>query len=161
MRIWLVAVLVLLASSFGLAQSEMRYKALLVYKISEYVVWPDGKQQVIVGVAGDSEMYNTLNDFAQKRDHIKVVKLNDPKEVINCHMVYVTSENSNMMPHYRMHIASKSILVLSEDKDLIKKGADITIFTENSKLKYVVNEGTISGKGMVASGKLLSLGRSM
>lgn len=161
MKNWLVAVFILLATSTGSAQSENRFKALLVYKISEYVVWPDDQQPIIVGVAGDSEMYKTLLAFSQKRDHIKVIQVNNPEEVKNCHMVYVPTAKSELMPHYRMHIASSSILVLSEDKGLIKKGADITIFTENNRLKYVVNEGTIKGKGMVASGKLLSLGNSM
>ncbi len=142
-------------------QSLTQYKSLLVYKISEYVMWPGDPAQVSVKTVGDSDVHKVLTKFAARKDHIEVSNVSGADQIGDCHMVFLPESQSAQINSFRSQIGHSSVLVVSEDKNLIGRGADIVIYTENGKLKYIVNEATISAKGMTASKKLAMLGASL
>lgn len=145
----------------ALSQDTDKYKSLLIYKISEYIVWPDNPDNIKIGTVGESNVGAVLASFAERRDHMTVSSVHHANQIGNCNMIYLPESQASQLKYYRMKISANSVLVVSENKDDIKRGADIVIYTENGKLKYIVNESTITGKGMIPSKKLSSLGSSI
>ncbi|MFY0628318.1 MAG: YfiR family protein [Reichenbachiella sp.] len=143
------------------AQNESKYKSLLIYKISEYIVWPSVEGQIQLGAVGNSDINDMLMSFSNKREHMNVVNIDDSGQLGNCQMVYLPESQEEQLKLFRAKVGFNSVLIVSEVKEHITKGADIVVFTENRKLKFIVNEKTINQKGMIASKKLATLGDSI
>src|SRR5688500_8649786 len=82
---------------------ETDYKAytLFVYNFMKYIEWPEAsaKGDFIVGVMGDSPIYNELLTLSKtkkaKGRNIVVKKITTPQEATACHMVYVAPSKSS------------------------------------------------------------------
>ena len=158
---YIILLILITSTQTVMSQRTTQYKSLLVYKISEYVVWPNNPEKVNIGTFGRTEVHDVLTKFARKKDHMTVSSLNQVSDLGNCHLVYLPEEQSGLLSDIRSKIGNTSVLIVSEDKDMIRKGADVVIFMDNGKLKYVVNEGSIMAKGMTPSRKLAALGTNL
>ena len=143
------------------SQDLAQYKSLLVYKISEYVMWPGNPEVINVKTFGQSDVNKYLSKFAQKKEHLNVSEMNQASDMKDCHLIFLPESHSGKFSNIRALTRELGVLVVSEDKSMISKGADIVVFVENDKLKYIINEGSISAKGMIASKKLAVLGASI
>ena len=152
--------------AFGTAHSQedaalAKYKALLVYKVSEYIIWPNADGPKTIGVFEDSDIYSSLSEFAAKKEDIKIVKLKTASDVLLCQLVFVSSNHDAELYNYAKAISNNSILLVSDLKKNIHKGADLVVYSESNQLKYIVNDSKISFKGMTPSQKLSALGQSI
>lgn len=158
----LVAALLCMALSFSVfADDSGKFKALLVYKFTEYIVWPNSPAVIKVGVMGNSPIYDELVRFASRKENLEVVKLNNTSEAANCHLVYLSEAQGGLIRPLYASLFEKSVLLVSEDKAHIQKGANAVIYISEGKLKYIMNEQSISIKGMIPSKRLASLGESL
>lgn len=161
MKSFIAATLCMTLSFSAFSDETDKFKALLVYKFTEYIVWPNSPAVIKVGVMGDSPIYAELVRFASRKDNLEVVKLNNTKEAESCHLVYLSKAQGGLIKPLYASLYQKSILLVSEDKEHIQKGANAVIYIAEGKLKYIMNEQSISIKGMIPSKRLASLGESL
>ena len=151
----------LILASNAFAQDFDKFKALLVYKVSEYVLWPTDQEYRTIGLYKDASIYRELTQFADSRTGIKIVHLDKPEDVSKCDIIFVCEGHKNEINNFVKNIEDQSILVISETKDHYTNGADLVFFIEDDKLRFAVNDTKISGKGMSASRKLTALAQDL
>lgn len=139
---------------------EAKFKALFIYKFYEYIEWPGGKDKVVVGVVGKSEVYTNLQKFAAAKSDISVISINSPSETSKCDILFIPRSSKGLISTYATAIGTKSILLVTNMRSLVGDMADIGFYSENGKLRFAISEGKIKGKKMLPSSKLLSLGAS-
>ncbi|SMD32367.1 protein of unknown function [Reichenbachiella faecimaris] len=161
MKSFVVAVLCMILSFSAFSEDSDKFKALLVYKFTEYIVWPNSPSVIKVGVMGNSPIYNELVRFASRKENLEVVKLNNTNEAASCHLVYLSKAQGGLIKPLYASLYEKSILLVSEEKAHIQKGANAVVYISEGKLKYIMNEQSISIKGMIPSKRLASLGESL
>ncbi|UXX78287.1 YfiR family protein [Reichenbachiella carrageenanivorans] len=161
MKLLISALLCMSMSVSAMADESDKFKALLVYKFTEYIVWPNSPAVIKVGVMGNSEVYEELVRFAARKDDLEVVKINNTEDADQCHLVYLSKAQGGLIRPLYAALYQKSILLVSEDKAHIQKGANAVIFLTDGKLSYIMNEQSITMKGMTPSKRLASLGQSL
>ena len=160
MKYSFVLLFCLFVSQFASAQ-ESKFKALFLYKFAEYIEWPSNPGKIVVGVAGNTDVYDHLSTFAASRGTIEVVKLQSSAGYNKCNIVYLSSASDGQFDEYKTKIANGSILLVTENMSLVSKGSDIGFFLEAGRLRFIINKESIESKSMVPSTKLLALGKSI
>ncbi|WP_109831615.1 YfiR family protein [Reichenbachiella versicolor] len=160
-RLSLIVLMLCTISFSSKAQNLDKYKALLVYKVSEYIIWPEEDHVKKIGVFKDASIYKDIMSYASKRENLEIVTLTSVSDAVNCDMVFISTAHNKELYNYAKGIDKKSILLVSETKAHIQRGADLVIYVEDNKLKYLYNESKINFKGLSASSKLSSLGQSI
>ncbi|MCV9389334.1 YfiR family protein [Reichenbachiella ulvae] len=140
---------------------ESKFKALFIYKFSEYVQWPTNPGTLTVGIVGSTDVKEKLASFAATKGGIEVISINSASDAAKCHMLYVPSSEDKNLSLYTNFIAKKSILLVSDNSSKVGNGADIGFFLEGGKLRFKIDKQNIESKKMVPSSKLLALGESI
>ena len=147
--------------SYSANAQESKFKALFIYKFSEYIEWPSSPSKIVVGVAGETDVYNQLSKFAASKENLEVISIMSAEESSKCNIIFLPSSHDKELSSYVSNINKRSILVVSENKSLVNKGADIGFYLEDGKLRFLINKESIENKSMVPSSKLLALGTSI
>ncbi|GAB4252988.1 MAG: hypothetical protein Tsb0034_31430 [Ekhidna sp.] len=137
---------------------EDRYKALFLMKFSEYITWPDDDTHTI-GVLGFDPILEDLQKMAKSKEKVEVKRISSTSEIDGCDIVYVADSQEGMFAQVVGTVGSKSILLVTENRKWVGKGADIGFMLVDNKLGFVLNKGSIEAKKMVASSRLLALSR--
>lgn len=140
---------------------EDKFKALFLYKFVEYTEWPTGTREITIGVVGESPVYNELAGFAASKENLTVVKIQSSAEVKKCEVVFLPNTKNNLLDQFNSTIGSSSILLVSEDGDLVGQGSDIGFYLEGGKLRFLISEKDIKEKKMIPNSKLMALGKSI
>lgn len=160
MRSIIVAALCMTLSFSSQADQMDKYKALLISKFTEYIVWPDTPEKITVGVLGDSQIYEELVRFASRKENLEVIKLTSTDDATKCQLVYLSKAQGDLMKPLFASLYKSSVLLISEDKNHIQKGANAVVYVADGKLSYIMNEQSIKIKGMIPSRRLASLAQS-
>ncbi|MEM9324897.1 MAG: YfiR family protein [Bacteroidota bacterium] len=138
---------------------ESKFKALFLYKFSEYIEWPNSEQNIVVGVIGKSDVYDELVTFAASRDNLTVIKINGASELDKCNILFVPSGQERIIGEVAPAASQKSVLIVSDTDKQVGSGSDIGFYLEQNKLRFLISKGSIESKKMTPSTKLLALGK--
>jgi len=150
--------IIFLCTDMGLAQ-ESRYKALFIYKFAELIQWPDGNKNITIGIAGKSDVLDELKKVTAAKANLTVITLSSASEASKCQIVFIPNALIKSAPENAKVIGDKSILLVTDDADLLATHSDIGFFIENDQLRFTINEKSIQAKKMFVSSKLLTLGK--
>jgi hypothetical protein len=148
------------------AQNE-KFKALFIYNFTKHVEWNANKKSrdFIIAVYGSPELYASLKMIADTKtvgkQNIKVIKVNSPDEIDDCHIFYVAPTKANKVEDIKSHFRSKQVLIIGDKPGLIKAGAGINLVTVDGKQKFEISKTNIEERGLDVSNALLSLGISL
>lgn len=154
-------ILFCLALSYSASAQESKFKALFIYKFAEYIEWPSSPTKIVVGVVGKSDVYEQLSAFAANKQNLEVVNIETTAESSKCQIIFVPKDKNKMIPDFADKIGSKSILLVSDDGDMVHSYADIGFYLEGGKLRFLISPKSIELKNMTPSSKLLSLGKNI
>ena len=147
------------------AQSRPTHEihAAMVYNFIKYVQWPnegDGGD-FVVGVMGEDNVYNTLKSWydgkpkGTKKYVIK--KLSSAAEASSCQVVYLGKGKSREFDGIKNSTSGKPVLTVTDGNGLGEKGSCINFKVVNGKLKFELNQGTVSSSNLKVSGQLSSM----
>ncbi len=145
------------------AQNE-KFKALFMYNFTKYLEWPSNKNDgdFIITVVGESPIVKELNIIAQKKQigfqNLKVEQVHSASEISSSHIVYVSSESTNMLNAVLSRLSKQNTLLITDKKGLIGKGAGINYIVQGGKQKFEISESNIASSGIKVGTTLLSLG---
>lgn len=159
-KIIISIIVILMVASLAHAQ-ESKFKALFIYKFSQYITWPSGGNQVTIGVLGDSPVYNELAKIAQSKSDLSIMKLSSLNKLSQCQIIYLPGSRSKSAASIQSQIGSKSILLVADDKSTTGNGSDIGFFLQGGKLRFLIHERGIRKKRMIPNSKLLALGKTI
>ena len=137
--------------------------AAMLFNFIKYVQWPnegDGGE-FVVGVIGDDNVFNTLNQWyngKQKGSKKYVIKkLSSASESTSCHVLYVGKAKSKDFDNIMNLIGGKSILTITDGNGLGQKGSCINFKVIDGKLKFEMNQATLTSSNLKVSSQLSSM----
>lgn len=137
--------------------------AAMLFNFIKYVQWPnegDGGE-FVVGVIGDDNVFNTLNQWyngKQKGSKKYVIKkLSSASESTSCQVLYVGKAKSKDFDNIMNLIGGKSILTITDGNGLGQKGSCINFKVIDGKLKFEMNQATLTSSNLKVSSQLSSM----
>jgi hypothetical protein len=137
--------------------------AAMVYNFIKYVQWPDETEagEFVVGVIGDDNVFNTLKlwyDGKPKGSKKYLVKkLTSSAEANSCHVVYLGKSKNKEFENIKASTVGKSVLTVTDGNGLGQKGSCINFKVIDGKLKFELNQSTVSGSNLKISSQLSSM----
>ena len=165
LKLLCLAGLVLLSIFTVRAQYETDYtiQASIIYRFTKYIDWPPNKKSgdFIIGVVGDSPLYDDLKKFLDNKtvynQKIVVTKLPASASYDNCHIVFISKENSGNLKRIAALTAGDPVLIITEYNGLAHKGSCINFITLNNRLKIEINKTNTDQRSLRIASELLDL----
>lgn len=145
----------------GARAQEDRYYALIITKMTESVNWASGNDNLVIGVAGTSEVYNYLQDFVKLKSNLSLIKLNGPNDATQCNTVFVASEAESQLGNYVSTIGSEPKLLICENRKQVGSGPDVGLYLESGKLQFLIDTNSLESKNIEMSSILLAKAKTL
>lgn len=149
----------------GIAQERPPHEihAAMLYNFIKYVQWPNEGEagEFVVGVIGDDNVFNTLKQWydgkpkGSKKYVIK--KLGSPDEASTCQVVYVGKSKNRDFESIKNSTTGKSVLTITDGNGMGQKGSCINFKVVDGKLKFELNQATVTGSNLKISTQLSSM----
>ncbi len=159
-KLFIVSFLGLFLHNLAVAQED-KFKALFLMKFCDYVQWPGGNGNLVIGVFGSNPVSSELSAFAAQKENIQIMEVESAADVSKCNIVFVPKNKTKSLSEVSSSIGSNSTLLVADTEDILGNGADIGFYLEENKLRFVISKDNIESKNMLPSAKLLSLGKSI
>jgi hypothetical protein len=148
------------------AQPEANYAihANIIYRFTKYIDWPATKKSgnFIIGIIGDSPLYDELISFTDNKtvgnQKIVVKKFSSSASTYNCHILFISEDESSSLKKIAAHTENSPVLLVSESPGLARKGACINFAIVDDRLKLEINKNSIEQRNMRIASELLQLG---
>lgn len=137
--------------------------SMMVFNFVKYVQWPsdDNTKEFIIGVIGNSDIYNTLNSwYAGKAKGNKVYvikKFKDASELSDCQVVFIDRSKSGEFDAVNNKVKGKGTLVVTDRNGLGSKGSCINFKTVDEKLRFELNQHAIEASNLKVASALASM----
>jgi hypothetical protein len=143
------------------AQNE-KFHAIFLYKFIDNVNWPDSRKELRVGIIGDTKVLDEFQKILKARSVSNLIAQKiTVSEVSTCDVVFVPETHNAVFNRVMENVKSKSILVITEEPDFVRKGAGISFLQGEDKLGFIVNKHALDEKGLKVSTLLLTLGKEI
>jgi hypothetical protein len=160
-----IFMLMLVAATTVSAQDRPTHEihAAMLFNFIKYVQWPNEGEagEFVVGVIGDDNVFNTLNQWyngkAKGNKKYVIKKLASADESSSCQVVYVGKAKNKDFETIKSSIGSKSILTITDGNGLGEKGSCINFKVVDGKLKFEMNQATLTGSNLKVSSQLSSM----
>ena len=151
------------AGSTGYAPpgSDYAIHTLYIFNFTKHIEWPTGSKQVKIGVFDNATAEEQLQKMAKAKSNagaeISVVNTRDENELGTCQIIFIPENSSAKAAALIQRLGDQPILIVTEESNMVEKGASISFKIADGKLRFQVNEKTIRAKGMKVSSTLVSL----
>lgn len=126
--------------------SNNKLKTLLIYNFTKYINWPTSYKtgNFIIAVLGDDkitpELKKMLNAKLCGDQQIEIREYPMVEHITKCHILYIPTASSNLLPKVMNAVQGKSILIITEKNGLINDGACINfVQTATGKIGFELN----------------------
>jgi hypothetical protein len=137
--------------------------AAMLYNFIKYTQWPDADAggEFVIGVIGEDNVFNTLKQWYDGKPKgakkIVIKKLANAGESGDCQVVYVGKNKSREFDTIKTNTIGKSILTVSDSNGLGQKGSCINFKVIDGKLKFELNQASISSSNLKIASQLTSM----
>jgi hypothetical protein len=85
------------------------------------------------------------------------VNSRNDNELSTCQIIFIPENSSAKAAALIQRLGDQPILIVTEESNMVDKGASISFKIADGKLRFQVNEKTIKAKGLKVSSTLVSL----
>jgi len=142
-------------------QAKARYLSIL----PDYVKWPEGRggEPLVIGVIGDSQFENYLNDlFAPGKPHARtkrVVYLQSRQAIETCDVIFICESESEWLYEILKRVNGRSILTIGDSPSFARRGVMINLVVEHDRIGLEVNLSALRSSGLEVSSHVLKNAR--
>lgn len=146
------------------SQTTYAVHANIIYHFTKYINWPNGKKtgDFVIGVVGDTPLYEELKNFTSNKtaagQRIVIKRLSAAAPSYDCHILFVSDEESESVKHIAAITAGTPTLLVTESEGVTRKGSCINFIIVDDHLKLEINKTNIEKRGLDIATELLSLG---
>lgn len=148
-------------SLLGQGAKNYSHHPVYIYNFCRFTQWPETKTEIIIGVLGNTPLYNGLIKMAATKStyNLKFIikKYNNPIEAVGCDVLFVPFNTNFDIKQIYQKISGKHIMLITENENM-KEWSSFNFVVINSKLMYQVNKQQCEKAKLKVSQKLLSLG---
>jgi hypothetical protein len=149
------------------AQDGVNYAlhANIIYRFTKYVDWPEAKKQgdFVIGIVGDSPLFDEMKSFITNKtvgnQRIVVQKVSASASVYNCHILFVSDEESGSIKKIAGRTKNSPVLLVSESDGSALQGSCINFIIVSEHLKLEINKNNIDTRQLSIASELLQLGK--
>ena len=144
-------------------ETNFKVAAIYIYSFTKYIEWPANKMKnrFIIDVYGNSALVNDLIMLtANKKVNGLPIEINtvyDENEIQYCNILFVPNNKSDKINELIEASGRHNFLLVTEGKNLTKKGAAISLVNIGGKQKFELNEAAIKKVGLKIANQLVSL----
>ncbi|HTH54785.1 MAG TPA: YfiR family protein [Cyclobacteriaceae bacterium] len=137
--------------------------SMMVFNFVKYVQWPanDENKEFVIGVMGNSEIFNTLNSWyggKAKGNKVYVIKkFSNASELTDCQVVFIDRSKSGEFEAVNNKVKGKGTLIVTDRNGLGSKGSCINFKTVDEKLKFELNQHAIESSNLKVASALTSM----
>lgn len=166
----LLALMSLAALAKEMAPEEIEYKADFIIKIIDYITWPEkagtnAVGQVAIGVVGESPLTPKLKEMAaaatRAGSKITVTTVSPDSDLTAYQILFLTTEDKAALAKILKKVENAPVLTISDAYYFARHGVMVNFYKEEvegkAKIKFEVNQITLSMAGLKMSSKLLKL----
>lgn len=152
------------------ATDEYRIKLALIEKFTVHIEWPKGgrvneaNEPFYFGVYNDTHPFGEALSILKNERQLKWKKVEvrffeavEDFEVIYPDLLFVPAEHSADVPAIAQALGNKPTLIIAEERGLTEKGAMMTLFLREEKMRFEINEEILYNKGFKVSAELARL----
>ena len=154
-----------LCISAGFSQQydyDYKENAVYVYNFIKYTDWPEGKENIVIGVVGYTPFAPEFKRLLLKKKNSNVnitLKYIKPTEVHTVNVVLVSTGSSDRLREIQTITNDLPILIITEKGGLNRQGACISLFIDEDddfKTRYQLSLRNCRSRGLAVSEQILS-----
>ncbi|MGF1638396.1 MAG: YfiR family protein [Cyclobacteriaceae bacterium] len=140
--------------------------SLFVMNIAKYTSWPENTTKFELVVVGKSKIYEELskkaNQFQVNGHPIAFRQVDNVADIKDAQIIYISDNKSSLLDEIQSVTDGKPVLLIGEREGLHKKGAGFSfVLTEDSKLRFDINNTELNKRHIKISKTLTSLANSI
>ncbi len=153
-------------SLIGIAQTEKpmhEIHAQMIYNFIKYIQWPnDGEPgEFVVGIIGEDDVFNTLKNYYDGKPKgakkYSIRKLSGAEEASSCSVVYIGKNKSGQFETVKNTVTGKPVLTITDSFNLGRKGSCINFKVIDGKLKFELNQASVTASTLKVASQLSSM----
>ena len=166
MKAIVVISLLLLGGSSVWAQTEkpmFEIHAQMIYNFIKYIQWPNDTEpgEFVVGIIGEDDVFNTLKNYYDGKPKgakkYSIRKLSGAEEAGVCNVVYIGKNKSGQFENVKNAVNGKPVLTITDSFNLGKKGSCINFKVLDGKLKFELNQASVTASTLKVASQLSSM----
>jgi hypothetical protein len=132
-----------------------------VLNFTKFVEWPESlhNSEIVICVAGNPGLYEALRSGASGTSvgphHVTARRIDSETSAAGCHVLYIEHASELHVP------APESTLTVSDGGGFAHGGGTIELFTQQNRLRFIINLDTARRAGLHISSNLLQLAASI
>ncbi len=155
----------LVASLVAAAQERPIHEvhSAMLYNFIKYIQWPDQAEagKFVIGVIGDEQLFATLKNWYEAKPkgakQFEIRQLQSSGDAADCHVVYIGKSKSKEFENIRSSINGKSVLTVTNQDGLAKKGSCINFKMVEGKLRFELNAAAAEAANLKVSTQLSAM----
>lgn len=134
-----------------------------LYHFTKYIDWPANRKggDFVIAIVGESNATNAVKQFFVGKkvgnQNIVIKYMHSDADFMGVHIVFVSSKLSSQVSSISSRTNAAKALLVTEKEGFAKKGADVSFFIKDDKLKFEINKSVIENKGLKIATELLKL----
>ncbi len=142
---------------------DYTFHAKYLYHFTKYIDWPANKKSgdFVIAIVGQSPANKAIKEFFTGKkvgSQTVVVKEFAPgADFSGVHIIYLASGSVSQLSSLVGKAQGAKALLVCEKAGTARKGADISFFIDDEKLKFELRKSIIESKGLKIAGDLLRL----
>jgi hypothetical protein len=132
-----------------------------VLNFTKFVEWPESlhNSEIVICVAGNPGLYEALRSGASGTSvgshHVTARRIDSETSAAGCHVLYIEHASALHVP------APESTLTVSDGGGFAHGGGTIELFTQQNRLRFIINLDNARRAGLHISSNLLQLAASI
>jgi hypothetical protein len=110
---------------------------------------------------GEEEVFNTLKTWYDGKPKgtkkYVVKKLTNAEEAATCSVVYLGKSKNREFENIKTAVTGKPVLTITDSANLGQKGSHINFKVMDGKLKFELNQASVTGSNLKVSSQLASM----
>jgi len=153
--------LLLVPVTTTLKSQDEKFKAIFIYNFTKYVEWPVKTGNFGIVILGNNAITPELQGIATKKtvgtNKIEVRNARTPADIGTCHILYIPSERSDVIPQFLPRAKAEGILIVTEKQDACLQGSCINFVNNSGKITFEISRTNIEKNGLKVSNDLIQL----
>jgi hypothetical protein len=165
-RLSIIAGIVLFSGFCVFGQDEKpmyEIHSAMLFNFMKYIQWPNEGEgsEFVLGILGEDDVFNTMKtryDGKPKGTKKYVIKkLTSAAEASDCQVVYIGKFKNREFENVKTAVAGKAVLTITDSNNLGQKGSCINFKVIDGKLKFEMNNASLTGANLKVSTQLSSM----
>ncbi len=137
--------------------------AAMLFNFVKYIQWPNEAEggEFVLGVMGDEDVFNTLKTWYDGKPKgakkYVVKKLAAASDASGCSVVYLGKSKNREFENIKTATEGKPVLTITDSSNLGQKGSHINFKVIDGKLKFELNQASVTSSNLKVSSQLASM----